>query len=757
MKSLPLALVLSLGGVGTALAAPTAARAPVGVSPGAAATFDLAVSCPTFSWTPAAQADGYEIVVYAAGGDGREPALQARLPAGATSWTPAANRCLASGRRYGWSVRTIVDGAGGPWSEALLFEVAEAPTDLAAALEIVRRYLGAEVALDAEAESASAQGGAAVEPSGGGRQAAPQRVLVGGGPATAVRGELPDGVGETYGVRGVVNSPDGAGMRADNNAAGPDVVLGGSPVAEITESSFSRDLASDLTFDFTNPGTGTMTLQVDGSPVFHAANDGAGSTLDADLLDGLDSTAFLGSGTDDWVDEAGDTMTGTLTLSAGDVALHTTATVRKGGSRFLWDDAGQWIFGAGRGALASNTTGLANTAVGTGALDSNTTGSGNTAVGRDALGANTTASANTAVGADALDVNTGTGNVAVGTSALISNTTGGFNTAVGAFAMQENQTGFFNVAIGSSTLLSNNSGYGNTAVGKGALDASLNGNNNVAVGLFALESNTIASGNTAVGSRALDANTTGTNNVALGIDALGASTTASSNAAVGAFALEDNTTGTRNVALGRSALRDNTTASGNTAIGAYALSVSTSGTGNTALGYRAGINVFATGNNIFIANDGVFGDADTIRIGDTQTQAFIAGIGSSTVANGVPVLVGDGGQLGTSTSSRRFKEDIAPVGAEGEALLALRPVAFRYTKEAAGEGERPIEYGLIAEEVAEVFPELVTYDEQGRPEAVRYHLLVPLLLAEVQRLERHDRAQQEEIRALRRRLHGGIP
>jgi hypothetical protein len=649
--------------------AAASARA-AGVSPGGSAGFALSAACPTFSWTSIAGAEGYELRAYRLEARGElEPvsALAVELPAGASSWTPPADGCLAPGERYAWSVRAQIAGGLTAWSEALLFEIAAAPTaaELQAALEVVQRYLGTARVGEpmvgrAEADIVPTRAVAATEsPESQAEGKAPREAPAGGGPATAVRGEVPDAVGETYGVRGLSNSPDGAGVRADNNAAGPDLVLGGSPVAELTETGFSRDSASPLTFDFSNPGAGTMTLEVDGNSVFHSGNDGtgsgldadlldgqdstafaggvhthsgeditsgtvaepridallsrdaevlptvlagdgAGSTLDADLLDGLNSTAFLGSGTDDWVDETGDTMTGTLTLSAGDVALHTAATVTKGGSRFLWDDGGNGSFGVGRGALASNTTGSSNTAVGTFALDANTSGVFNVALGRDALGANTTA---------------------------------WNNTAVGAFA--------------------------------------------------------------------LDANTIGTNNVALGTSALGANTT---------------------------------------------------GSGNTALGYAAGLNVTTTGNNIFIDNYGVAGDSNRIRIGDTQTETFIAGINGNTTAGGVAVFVNSLGELGISISSRRFKEDIADVGGVSERLLALRPVSFRYTKEAAGEGERPVEYGLLAEEVAEVFPELVAYDEGGEPWTVRYHLLVPLLLNELQREHVRARRLEEELAGLSARL-----
>ncbi len=684
------------------------AERPVGVSPGAAHAFELAAgACPTFSWAAAPDAAGYELVVYGVDQGDAAPALEVGLPAGASSWTPAADSCLAPGR-YAWTVRAEqrTDHVGqeqqgqersGRWSEALLFEVGEAPTvaELQRALEVVQRYLGTarvgeETLGTAEADISPTRAVAAVDSPRPWEQAAG-----GGGPATAVRGEVPDAAGETYGVRGVANSPDGAGVRADNNAgAGADLVLGGSPVAEITESSFSRSSASNLTFDFTNPDAGTMTLQADGNALFHAGNDGSGSGLDADLLDGLDSTAFLSSGTDDWVDETGDAMSGLLTIDpASGFALQTGTgdaidlggDLYKSGQLFL-HNPGALNTGVGAGALNPATTGQQNTALGGAALSSNPTGARNTALGDGTLLFNTAGQNNTAVGSSALSANTATGNTAVGAFALVSNTAAGSNTAIGFSALRNTTTGQNNTAVGSYALFENTSGL-NTAIGQSAL--------------------------------------------------------------------RDNTTGNRNTASGRYALRNNTTGSSNTASGVDAAFSNTTGSRNVAIGYNAGQFATTGNDNIFIGSGtvGTAGDSGVIRIGSgAQTATFIDGVHGVTVAGGIGVFINSDGQLGTTPSSRRFKEEIRDVGRASEALLALRPVSFRYTKEAAGEGERPLEYGLIAEEVAEVFPELVVYDREGRPETVRYHLLVPLLVAELQRERATLEQQHGRIRALLVRL-----
>jgi hypothetical protein len=190
------------------------------------------------------------------------------------------------------------------------------------------------------------------------------------------------------------------------------------------------------------------------------------------------------------------------------------------------------------------------------------------------------------------------------------------------------------------------------------------------------------------------------------------------------------------------------------------LSAASTGTRNIAIGFQAGASVTTGSDNIHIGTEGSPGDSDTIRIGTAaQTATFVGGIHGATSSGGIAVLVNSSGQLGTTTSSRRFKEDIADVGSLSAKLLELRPVKFHYRREAlhaddAARLERPLELGLIAEEVAEVLPELVVYDDEGAPYTVRYHLLVPLLLAELQRQERESAEQRAALEELRRLLRG---
>lgn len=252
----------------------------------------------------------------------------------------------------------------------------------------------------------------------------------------------------------------------------------------------------------------------------------------------------------------------------------------------------------------------------------------------------------------------------------------------------------------------------NTASGVHALAENTTGDNNTATGYNALEFNTTGDGNTATGRSALGSNTTGYNNIATGYSALSSNTTGFQNTVSGVGALPFNTTGNRNTAMGLSAMRFNTT-----------------GSDNIAIGLNAGVNNTTGNNNIWINNQGAT-ESNTTRIGISQTRAFIAGVSGVNVS-GASVLVNGSGQIGVASSSARYKEDIHDLGEVSNRLLNLRPVAFRY-KADVQEGERPVQYGLIAEEVAEVFPELVIYNKEGKPETVAYHTLSTLLLNELQ-------------------------
>src|SRR5450759_2328828 len=304
-------------------------------------------------------------------------------------------------------------------------------------------------------------------------------------------------------------------------------------------------------------------------------------------------------------------------------------------------------------------------------------GYGNTFVGLNAGNFTMTGGNNTASGFEALYSNTTGGhNTASGDQALFWNTTGGGNTATGDNALSHNTTGFNNTASGFQALINNTTGSSNTASGVQALYSDTTGRNNTASGFQALYSNTTGGGNTASGVNALALNTTGGSNTATGFQALFSNTTRSYTTASGRQALYSNTTGGGNTASGDNALAFNTTGGSNTAIGFQAL-INTTGSNNTAIGRAAGLNLttginniaiglnaglnLATGiNNIDIGNTGA-GESNTIRIGTGQTATFIAGINGATSAGGVAVFVNGSGQLVTTTSSRRFKEDIREI------------------------------------------------------------------------------------------------
>ena len=286
----------------------------------------------------------------------------------------------------------------------------------------------------------------------------------------------------------------------------------------------------------------------------------------------------------------------------------------------------------------------------------------------------------------------------------------------------------------------------NTAEGDGALSSvqinatAGNGIDNTAIGFDALFSNTTGSSNTAIGFDALLSNTTGVGNTANGLNALKKNTTGGGNTANGVNALVDNTTGSGNTATGAGALLANTTGGNNTAYGAGALEFHNTGGGNIALGFNAGGNLTTESNNIDIGNQGVAAEATTIRIGTqgTQTATYVAGITGKTSPKGMPVFINASGQLGTTTSSERFKDAIKPMDKASEVILALKPVTFHYKKEL--DPESIPQFGLVAEQVEKVNPDLVIRDGDGKPYTVRYEAVNAMLLNEF--LKEHRTVQE---------------
>jgi endosialidase-like protein len=269
---------------------------------------------------------------------------------------------------------------------------------------------------------------------------------------------------------------------------------------------------------------------------------------------------------------------------------------------------------------------------------------------------------------------------------------------------------------------------------------------NTATGEDALFSLTLGTVNTAIGYHALHNCTLGFGNTAVGYNALAQSITTDTvnsvdNTAVGSEALERNRTGQLNTGVGQRALAQSTTGTENTALGEEALYNNFTGSYNIAIGVYAGLNCRLS-NNIMIGNKGNARDSGSIRIGDStlQTQTYIAGISGVTIGNGVAVMINSDGQLGTLISSARYKEAIKPMDQASEAILALKPVTFRYKHDLDPAGIP--QFGLVAEEVEKVNPALVARDEQGKAYTVRYEAVNAMLLNEF--LKEHRKVEQLE-------------
>jgi hypothetical protein len=369
---------------------------------------------------------------------------------------------------------------------------------------------------------------------------------------------------------------------------------------------------------------------------------------------------------------------------------------------------------------------------------------GQTALGFTALSVNTGFN-NTGVGQGALQNNTtGTFNVALGGGALLSNTTGQQNMAVGAEALNHNITGNFNMGIGFRALFLNTGGQ-NTAVGAAALRNNENASENTAIGSQALRENTTGALNTAIGSVALTLNTTSEFNVAVGNSALGSfnGTTGNdgANTALGSIALFALTSGQENVAVGRRALEFATSGSNNTIVGWRAGDGLTTGDDNTFLGSQAGSNEGPDVSGVVCLGT----RGDTQPAGQTtDNRTYVGNIYGVAVGGPFPsltVIVDQDGQLGTAVSSRRFKKDIKPMDQASESVLKLKPVTFHY-KDRDNKSDKTPEFGLIAEDVAEVNPDLVVRDADGQPFTVRYDAVNAMLLNEF--LKEHKKVEEQQ-------------
>ena len=469
--------------------------------------------------------------------------------------------------------------------------------------------------------------------------------------------------------------------------------------------------------------------------------------------------------------------TGGQNTAVGDTALNASTTgsfnSAFGYGSLQANTQGGLNTAVGNAALLHNTTGSNNTGVGTDAMLSNVGGGNNTAVGELALYTNASGSNNTAVGQSALSSNLVSGNTAVGQNALSANTTGVQNVAVGTGSLAANTTASYNAALGYAALQANTTGTLNTAVGNAALIANTGGSDNTAVGADALLANTGGANNTAVGELALYSNSNGIANTGLGAQALKTSG-GNYNTGVGYDAALNLTIGGYNTAVGALALGGGAITAENTAIGYSALSAGF-GNNNIAIGYLAGSNVTSANNTISIGSAGL-NQNGAVSIGDNATDIFLGGLGTGTLntygtpyfpgiaafgptGTSLPVYVtSTTGQLSYHLSSRRYKDNIQDMGEISSGLLRLRPVTFRY-KTGVPPGPEQRQYGLIAEEVAEIFPDLIARNRNGEVETLDYSELTPMLVNEVQKLnsqivakQNELQTQEQQIGSLQRRL-----
>ena len=651
---------------------------------------------------------------------------------------------------------------------------------------------------------------------------------------TGVRGIETAPTGVTIGISSYVASPNGIAA-VFNNAAGGKILSGqdngveqfsvdgsgnvnalgaftgsGSGLTGIPFSNLNGTLASSqFNGAYSNPVTLSST-----SNLYY----GNGSNLTGIVL-GAGSPYYVQNGTGQQ-SNASFNISGNGT-SAGTLAANivNSATSYQIGANSVLSIGtladGDVFLGVGAGSHNVAGSGQLNTFSGYQAGYGNTSGQANTFSGVLAGRNNTTASYNTFSGTGAGEANNGSYNAFFGYEAGLNNTSGGSNTFYGSFAGTSNTTaccnvfsgykagystttGGFNTFSGWKAGYSNSLGQNNTFDGYQAGysntgDSAGDGGDNAFFGYQAGYSNTLGFYNTFVGSGAGysnigDSGGFGAYNTFIGESAGYSNTRGSSNTFVGYEAGQHNTSGRLNTFVGLGAGTNatgnentfsgygagtNATGDENTFVGTGA-GTSTAGSNNIFLGIFAGGNNATGGNDIYIGNQGPASgtESNTIRIGDGEAAAYIDGVYGSTSSSGIPVYVNSNGQLGTQTSSLRFKEQVQDMGDSTSALMKLRPVTFLYKPE-YDKGERTLQYGLIAEEVAKVYPELVAYDNDGQPYSVRYQYLSTMLLNEVQkqyrraeeqtkvvesqqgRIESQQRqvtAQQQEIESLKRQL-----
>jgi hypothetical protein len=320
--------------------------------------------------------------------------------------------------------------------------------------------------------------------------------------------------------------------------------------------------------------------------------------------------------------------------------------------------------------------------------------------------------------------------------------------------MHNIRTAILAACLGTIASLAAHAQYDSFGEGPGSLASNTAGSYDAAFGVDSMYSNNEGEGNAAIGTLSLYTNTNGSYNTAAGSWSLYGNN-GSYNTGGGSMTLYQNT-GVYNTASGYAALYSNQGGGSNTAVGSYALLMNTTGSNNIAIGSWAGYSLSSSSsNNIDIANDGSANDSGVIRIGSNGNQSafFVGGVRGVTTGSkdAIEVMIDQNGQLGTKSSSIRFKEDVHDMAAASDGLMRLRPVTYRY-KQPYADGSKPIDYGLIAEEVAEVYPDLVARDADGQIQTVQYQKLTPMLLNEVQKEHKLLEQQAKTIELLEKRL-----
>jgi hypothetical protein len=478
------------------------------------------------------------------------------------------------------------------------------------------------------------------------------------------------------------------------------------------------DYSDHLTFWTKNQGAEGNPL-TERARITSTGSVGIGTTTPAALLE-VNGTAQV---------DGNLTMKGLITFGPGQTFPVNASD--PGGSVVVGNNTSTAPTSGTNGGWFSSSSPASSGVVGIDTAGSTGTGVYGQGSGNGVIGSSTATSGSTAGGSFSASSPAGSGVVGVDTAGTTGIGVFGQGSGYGVYSQgNANVTGNLTVAGSVNGLTIESPGTHNTGLGLNTLASATTGLENTAVGYGTLSNNTTGEYNVAIGGNALHANTGG------------GSGEGNSNTAIGDGAMLLNSTGGSNLALGSLALGTNTVGSNNIAVG------------NTAGNNISGSNPEACSNNIDIGNTGTIGDSGVIRIGSgAQTSAYIAGINGvkTSVADAVPVLIDNTGNLGTINSSRRYKEDIQDMGDTSSGLLRLRPVTFRY-KQPYSDGSKPIQYGLIAEEVAEVYPELVARGADGQIQTVKYQVLDSMLLNELQKQNATIAAQQEHIQSLEDRL-----